>query len=96
MTMTTRVARWGGARLSRRLSRSLPWVGGVIAVATVASTIRRKGVISGTLDTGLNAIPLVGAAKNVIELARGRDFFPDRYGVKPRYVPATSPLISRR
>ena len=96
MTMTTRVARWGGARLSRRLSRSLPWVGGVIAVATVASTIRRKGVISGTLDTGLNAIPLVGAAKNVIELARGRDFFPYRYGVKPRYVPATAPSISRR
>jgi hypothetical protein len=71
-------------------------VGGAIALATVASTIRRKGVISGTIDTGLNAIPLVGAAKNVIELARGRDFFPDRYGVKPRYVPATTPAVSRR
>jgi hypothetical protein len=78
--MTQRVARWGGARLSRRLSRSLPWVGGLIAVATVASTMRRKGVISGVLDTGLNAVPLVGAAKNVLEVARGRDFFPDRYG----------------
>jgi hypothetical protein len=96
MTMTQRVARWGGARLSRRLSRSLPWVGGVIAVATIASTIRRKGVISGTLDTGLNAIPLVGAAKNVIELARGRDFFPDRYGAKPRYVPGSTPAMTRR
>ena len=80
MTMTQRVARWGGARLSRRLSRSLPWVGGLIAVATVASTMRRKGVISGFLDTGLNAVPVVGAAKNVLEVARGRDFFPDRYG----------------
>jgi hypothetical protein len=80
MTLTHRMARWGGARLSRRLSRSLPWVGGLIAVATVASTMRRKGVISGVLDTGLNAVPLVGAAKNVLEVARGRDFFPDRYG----------------
>jgi hypothetical protein len=35
-------------------------------------------VISGALDTGLNALPGIGAAKNVIELARGRDFFPDR------------------
>jgi len=52
----------------------------LIAVATVASTMRRKGVISGVLDTGLNAVPLVGAAKNVLEVARGRDFFPDRYG----------------
>ena len=62
------------------MSRSLPWVGAGIAVVTVASTMRRKGVISGALDTGLNATPLVGAAKNLIEVFRGRDFFPDRYG----------------
>jgi len=80
MTITQHVVRWGGAKLSRRMSRSLPWVGAAIALATVASTIRRKGVISGSFDTGLNAIPLLGAAKNVIEVARGRDFFPDRYG----------------
>jgi hypothetical protein len=96
MTMTRRVASWGGARLSRRISRSLPWVGGVIALATVAATIRRKGVISGTLDTGLNAIPFVGATKNIIEMARGRDFFPDRFGIKPRYVPPRTPAISRK
>jgi hypothetical protein len=96
MTITRRVASWSGARISRRMSRSLPWVGAAIALATVASTIRRKGVISGTLDTGLNAIPFVGATKNVIEMARGRDFFPDRYGVKPRYVPPRTPAISRK
>jgi hypothetical protein len=84
MRMTDHLVRWGGARLSRRVGRSLPWVGAAIAAATVVSTIRRKGVISGTLDTGLNAIPLVGAAKNVIEVARGRDFFPDRYGIASR------------
>ena len=86
MTIAHRIASWGGARLSRRVSKSLPWVGAVIAVATVASTLRRKGVISGTLNTGLNAVPFVGAAKNIIEVVRGRDFFPDRYGqgVVPR------------
>jgi hypothetical protein len=78
------------------MARSIPWVGAAIALATAASTVRRKGVISGSLDTGLNAIPLVGAAKNIIEMARGRDFFPDRYGVKPRYSPAVTPEISRR
>lgn len=80
MTITNRVARWGSARLSRRVARSLPWLGAAIAIATVASTMRRKGLISGALDTGLNAVPFVGAAKNVVEVARGRDFFPDRYG----------------
>jgi len=80
MTIAHRIASWGGARLSRRVSRSLPLIGAAIAVVTVASTVRRKGVISGTLDTGLNAMPFVGAVKNAVEMFRGRDFFPDRYG----------------
>jgi hypothetical protein len=84
MAIADHVIRWGGAKLARRMSRSLPWVGAAVAVVTVASTMRRKGVISGALDTGLNAMPLVGAAKNVIEVMRGRDFFPDRYGTTPR------------
>jgi hypothetical protein len=78
MSLTTHVARWGGMRLSRRLRRSLPWIGTAIAVATVFSTMRRKGVVGGVLDTGLNAVPLVGAAKNVVEVVRGCGFFPDR------------------
>jgi len=65
-------------RLSRRLRRSLPWIGTAIALGTIAATMRRKGVIGGALDTGFNAVPFVGAAKNVVEVARGRDFFPDR------------------
>lgn len=78
MATTNRLVRWGGARLSRRMSRSVPWIGGAIALATVVSTMRRKGFFGGALDTGLNAMPFVGAAKNAVELARGRDFFPDR------------------
>ena len=77
--MGQRLTRYGGARLSRRLRRSMPVLGAVIAVATVASTIRRKGVVSGTLDTGLNAMPVVGLVKNAVEMMRGRDFFPDRF-----------------
>lgn len=78
MAISNRLARWGTARLSRRVSRSIPILGAAIAAVTVVATMRRKGVISGALDTGLNAMPGIGAAKNVIEFARGRDFFPDR------------------
>jgi hypothetical protein len=59
------------------LSRTLPWIGTAVALATVASTMRRKGLFRGAIDTGLNAVPFVGAAKNVVEIVRGRDFFPD-------------------
>ena len=78
MPTTDRLVRWGGARLSRRISRSVPWIGGAIALATVVATMKRKGFFGGVMDTGLNAIPFVGAAKNTVELVRGRDFFPDR------------------
>jgi hypothetical protein len=62
------------------MSRSLPVIGAAIAVVTLASAMRRKGVISGALDSMLNAVPFVGAAKNAVEVVRGRDFFPDRFG----------------
>jgi hypothetical protein len=79
MSIGQKLTRWGGARLSRRLRRSIPILGTAIAAATIFATVRRKGVVSGTLDTGLNAVPLVGALKNGVEILRGRDFFPDRY-----------------
>jgi hypothetical protein len=78
MATTNRLVRWGGVRLSRRVSRSVPIIGTAIAVATVVATMKRKGFFNGIMDTGLNAIPFLGAAKNTVELVRGRDFFPDR------------------
>lgn len=60
------------------MSRSIPILGAAIAAATVVATMRRKGVLGGALDTGLNAMPGIGAAKNAVEILRGRDFFPDR------------------
>ena len=78
MTTTRKIARWGGARLSRRAARSVPWIGTAVALATVAATIGRKGFFGGLLDTGLNAVPFLGAAKNVAEVVRGRDFIADR------------------
>jgi hypothetical protein len=73
------------------MSRSLPWIGTAIALATVVSTMKRKGFFNGAMDTGLNALPFLGAAKNVAEIARGRDFFPDR----PR-TPVSPPLRAGR
>jgi hypothetical protein len=84
-----RLARWGGARLSRRLARSIPFVGALVAVATLRTTIARKGLIGGLADTGLNSVPFVGAAKNAVELVRQRDFFPDR-PVRRRRRPRTA------
>jgi hypothetical protein len=78
MKMTRTVTRWGGARLARRLSRSIPFFGAAIALLTLGAAIRRKGFLRGAADTALNAIPFVGGAKTAVEVVRGRDLFPDR------------------
>lgn len=73
-----KAGRWGGARFGRRIAKSIPFVGAVVVLATVAGTMRRKGAVGGLADSGLNAIPYLGALKNVVEVVRGEDFFPDR------------------
>lgn len=80
--------------MSKRMARSLPWVGALVGAATIVSAMRRKGVISGALDTGLNAVPFLGMTKNAVEVMRGRDFFPDRYG--PGVTRAAGSTVSRR
>ena len=67
----------------------MPYIGTAIAVATVVATVRRKGLVGGSLDTGLNAMPIVGAVKNALEVMRGRDFFPDR-AARQREIPRAS------
>lgn len=69
---------WSGARLLGRAARSIPFAGAFFAALTLPRAIRRKGPIGGVADAGLDAVPFVGAAKNVIEVVRGQDFFPDR------------------
>ena len=80
--MVRNLIRWGGAHLSdrtaRRLSKTLPWIGGAIAVLTVVETMQRKGVFRGGVDTALNALPFVGTMKGLAETVRGRDFIADR------------------
>jgi hypothetical protein len=78
MSTAETIVGFGGSWLTGRAARSIPWVGVAVALVTVAATIRRKGVVRGTLDTGLNAVPFLGAAKNVAEIVRGRDFIADR------------------
>ena len=82
MAQTKQLGSYAGRKLARRLTRSIPYVGTLIALATLGAAIRRKGWLGGALHTGLDAIPYLGGAKNLAEVARGRDFLPDRRNVK--------------
>ena len=78
MAVTRQVSQYVRGRLIRRVSRSIPWIGGAIALLTVGAAIRRKGPFGGVIDTALDAMPGVGAVKNAFEAMRGRDFIKDK------------------
>ena len=78
MAITRQVAQYARGRLVRRLVRSVPWVGAVVAIAAVGTAIQRKGFFGGALDTALDATPGVGFVKNAFEAIRGRDFIKDK------------------
>ena len=78
MAMQTQLKQYASRRITRRLYRSMPLIGSVVAIATLGLTMRRKGAFRGIADTVLDFIPFVGAAKNLAEMRRGRDFFPDK------------------
>jgi hypothetical protein len=58
--------------------RAVPWLGGIVALATLGAAIRRKGAVGGSVDTALDFIPFVSGFKNAAEVVRGRDFIRDR------------------
>jgi hypothetical protein len=78
MAKTRALQSYATRKIGRRLTRSIPWIGAVIALVTLGEAIRRKGLFRGLVHSGLDATPFVGAAKNFAEAARGRDFIPDR------------------
>jgi len=59
------------------MARMVPFGGTIVAVGLVGHDIKRKGVVRGTINSGLDALPVVGLAKNAVELFTG-DFIPDK------------------
>ena len=78
MAIARQVGQYARGCVLRRLVRSVPWVGAVVAIAAIGTAIQRKGLVGGALDTALDATPGVGFLKNAFEAIRGRDFIKDK------------------
>lgn len=61
----------GGWKLARRVGKQIPFVGSALAIGLVGYDIKHKGFIKGVVNSGLDAIPIVGIGKNVIEMFTG-------------------------
>jgi hypothetical protein len=67
----------GGWQIAKRTAKMIPFGGTVVAIALVGDDIRKKGVVRGAINSGLDAIPIFGLAKNAVELVTG-DFIADK------------------
>ena len=80
-TLKRKVAEAGGWMVAKRVAKAIPYVGTAFAIGLVGYDIKRKGVVKGVLNSGIDAIPFVGLGKNAIEFFTG-DFFPDKTDAK--------------
>jgi len=72
-----KVVHAGGWQVAKRVAKMVPFGGTVVAVALVGHDIKKKGFLNGVVNSGIDAIPFVGLAKNAVEIFRG-DFLPDK------------------
>jgi hypothetical protein len=76
-TLKRRIFRAGGWGIVKRLIKPIPVVGSIFAVGLAGYEIRKKGLIPGAAHVGLDVLPVVGTAKNVVEIFTG-DLIPDK------------------
>ena len=84
-TLARKAVHAGGWQIAKRVAKSVPYLGTGMAIFLIGSDIRRKGVVNGTLNAGIDAIPFVGTAKNVVEFFTG-DLLPDKPATDQRKV----------
>ena len=76
-SLKRKIVHAGGWTVAKRVAKSIPYVGTAMAIGLVGYDIKRKGVVKGVLNAGLDAIPFVGLGKNVVEFFTG-DLLPDK------------------
>jgi hypothetical protein len=83
--------RAGGWGIAKRIIKPIPIVGTVFAFGLAGYEIKRKGLIPGAVHVGLDVTPVLGTAKNVLEIFTG-DLIPDKAERRKR---AATPLAQK-
>jgi hypothetical protein len=66
-----------GWAVIKKLLRAIPIIGPVFTVGFAGHDIKKKGLVPGAVHVGLDVTPIVGTAKNVVEIITG-DWIPDK------------------
>lgn len=71
------VVRRGTWEITKKLLKAIPIVGPVFTVGFAGRDIHKKGLVPGAVHVALDVTPVVGTAKNVVEIFTG-DWIPDK------------------
>lgn len=72
-----KAVRAGGWQVAKRLIKGVPIIGSAVAIGLVGYEIKKKGLVRGAISVGLDATPIIGTTKNVLEFFTG-DLLPDK------------------
>jgi hypothetical protein len=83
----------GAWEVTKKLLRAIPMIGPVFVVAFAGRDIHKKGLVPGVVHVGLDVTPMVGTAKNIVEIFTG-DLIPDKPPKMPQLAvqPAARPM----
>jgi hypothetical protein len=81
---------WG---ITKKLLKAIPIIGPVFTVGFAGHDIKKKGLVPGAVHIGLDVTPVVGTAKNIVEIFTG-DIIPDKSSKAPQLQ--ESPQLTER
>ena len=67
----------GAWEITKKLLKAIPIIGPVFVVGFAGRDIQKKGLVPGAFHIGLDVTPVVGTAKNIVEIFTG-DIIPDK------------------
>src|SRR5882762_5351283 len=67
----------GAWEITKKLLKAIPIIGPVFTVGLAGRDIKKKGLVPGAVHVGLDVTPVLGTAKNIVEIFTG-DLIPDK------------------
>ena len=71
------IVKRGAWEITKKLLKAIPIIGPVFTVGFAGRDIQKKGLVPGAAHVALDLTPVVGTAKNVLEIFTG-DIIPDK------------------
>lgn len=79
------IVKRGAWEITKKLLKAIPVIGPVFTVGFAGRDIHKKGLVPGAAHVALDLTPVVGTAKNVLEIFTG-DIIPDKSRQNPNEV----------